>query len=66
LLQGVHHRQRWIGGRGKKLENAQLPGCEANAVSKRAAGVNGYAQVGPLSSRDFTEPWGGEHRMLEL
>jgi hypothetical protein len=49
LSQSIENRARRIGGRGKELEHAELPVCEINAVSKRAARINCYTQDGSLS-----------------
>ena len=45
LLQAFEHRQRRIGGRRKNLQHLQLPGGKIDAIGKRAAGVDGYAQI---------------------
>ena len=50
----VENRQRRIRWRREKLEHAQLPGLEVNAVGEGAAGIDGRAQRAVLSYPGMT------------
>ena len=41
------HRPRGIGGRRKQLQDLELSVSEVDAIGKRAAGVDRYAQISP-------------------
>jgi hypothetical protein len=53
-LQSLKHGERRISGSGKDLQNPQLPVRKIDAVSKRTAGIDGYAQIVSLSYRSVT------------
>jgi MFS family permease len=65
LLQSVEHGEGGIGGSGEDFEDLKLAVGEEDTIGKRAAGVDGYAQVDPLSSCSITASPAG-CRILEL
>ena len=54
--QSLKDRKRRIGGSGKNFQDLQLSIRKIDAVSKCAAGIDGYAQIVPLSYRSVTAP----------
>jgi hypothetical protein len=51
LRQSVQYRARRIGWSGKNLQHLELAVRNVNTIRERAAGINRYAQNGPLPHR---------------
>jgi hypothetical protein len=50
----VEHGEGGIGGSGENFEDVQFSGGEIDAIGESASGIDGYAQMSPLSYGSVT------------